>query len=65
MERDGIWMQSVALVQSGHAEAHDAAWEVEVLAYVLIHVNNEGCQNGMHGNWEEYCYCVRQKPGEQ
>jgi hypothetical protein len=37
-------------------QTHDAAWEIEVAIYMLVHVNNERCQERMHGDWKEDCY---------
>jgi hypothetical protein len=45
--------------------SHNTAWEIEVTVYVLIHINDECCQNGMYGNWEEYCYKACQKLADQ
>lgn len=43
----------------------DAAWEIEIAIYMLIHVNNERCQERMHGDWKEDCGMDRAFPESQ
>jgi hypothetical protein len=46
----------MALCRCWILQTHDAAWKIEVAIYMLVHVNNEGCQDRMHGDWKEDCY---------
>jgi hypothetical protein len=61
MDRDGIWFRLGGQNYFRNDGAYNTAWKVEVTIDVLVHINNEGCQERMHRYWKEDCYSARQK----